>query len=119
MAFTCRARGTEPHTHEDAEVGRQHYLNDHTFTCGWQYQVRDRWGVERDEDGQEVIRECQGLAWETVDSGSFRCENGHEHFSQEACYNRSIAYASDAGEAKALAQAGVQPLDMQGRTWNL
>jgi hypothetical protein len=117
MPFTCRARGTEPHTHEDAEVGRQHYLAD-TWTCGWLYQVRDRYGVERDEDGQEVILECSGLAWELPNGRGHTCENGHEHINIETRVAERWDYAADAGEARLLAAAGTEPRDMElGRVW--
>jgi hypothetical protein len=109
--ITCgnRARHAgQTGTHGTVAAVRACYLDPDTFTCGWQYEARDRYGVLRDEDGQVVILECQSLAW-SIPNG-ITCESGHEHF-----FNRE--YTDDRDEAMALAKVGVEALDPQGRVW--
>lgn len=108
--ITCgnRARHAgQTGTHGTVAAVRACFLDPDTFTCGWQYEARDRY-VLRDEDGQVVILECQSLAW-SIPNG-ITCESGHEHF-----FNRE--YTDDRDEAAALAKVGVEALDMQGRVW--
>jgi hypothetical protein len=111
MAITCgnkaRHNGTTG-THDSVDAVRRCHLDPETFTCGWLYEARDRYGVLRDEDGQIVVRECQALAWSIPDG--ITCERGHEHF-----FNRE--YTDDADEAAALVKVGVAPLDMAGHAW--
>jgi hypothetical protein len=97
-------------THTAVEAVRRCHA-DETFTCGWQYQARDRYGVLRDEDGQEIILECDALAW---DNGrAIVCENGHEHVNAEARHREGWDYA-DEEEGPGLMRAGVFPIAMDG-----
>src|ERR1043165_1282904 len=98
-------------THLTVEGVRHCYAGD-ASTCGWLFYERDRYGIVCDEDGQQIVRECDELAW---DDGRARvCEAGHEHVWAEARAREGWEYAEDADEARRLAKAGVMPVGMDG-----
>ena len=62
--------------------------------------------VGRDEDGQEVIRDC-GANTIVTDRG-WGCEAGHGHTFAEVRHAEGWTYAECEDEVKALAKAGVR-----------
>jgi hypothetical protein len=77
------------------------------------------WLLEgRDEDGICVFP-CNAPArcTEGTTDGSYKCLAGHCFIPDQTLAAQGMAYAADEGEARGLAQAGVQPLTMTGQVW--
>jgi hypothetical protein len=108
MSITC---GNCKGTHHSVEAVRRCYAGT-AHPCGWQYEVRDRWGYVTDEDGRRIVRECTALSW---DNGrAYACEDGHEHVHAEVRASEGWEYAEDADEARRLAKVGVMSVGMDG-----
>lgn len=87
--------------HQGAEIG----------TCGWLIEVRDRWGVCRDEDGRQIIRECDAECIFTETGWS--CAAGHEYTDMETRHAQGWDYAESAEEAKSMMRhSTTEPRDL-------
>jgi hypothetical protein len=108
-SITCRAKGTNAHTHNSIEAVRKHFTVE-TFPCPDLVDTR-----EHDEDGQRIILPCNGLSWD-IDGGT-RCEHGHEYIDAQTRHEQGWDYAEDGEEARRLARAGVKPRPMGPNTY--
>lgn len=87
------------------------------WRCEWLVELRGRYGVETNEDGEPIILECGAWAWELAGERGWTCEAGHEHVRCEVRDREMWDYCEDEGDAKNVARAGKRPHDMQGRVW--
>lgn len=108
-SITCRAKGTDAHTHGSIEAVRKHFTAE-TFPCPDLIDTR-----EYDEDGQKIILPCDGLSWE-IDGGT-RCEHGHEYIDAQSRSEQGWDYAEDAQEAARLLRNGVGHRPMGPHTY--
>lgn len=109
VSITCRAKGTEAHTHASVEAVRKHFTAE-TFPCPDLVDTRSY-----DEDGQRIILPCDGLSWE-IDGGT-RCEHGHEYIDAQTRHKQGWDYAGDAEEAANLRRYGVGYREMGPNTY--
>lgn len=99
----------EPHSsvltvkacHDGAEIG----------TCAWMVEVRDRFGPVRDEDGQQIIRDC-GAETIFTETG-WSCANGHGYVDMETRAREGWDYAESAEEAQSMMRHSLtEPRDL-------
>ncbi len=87
--------------HEGAEIG----------ACTWLIELRDRYGPIRDEDGQQIIRDC---AAETIFTETgWSCADGHSYVDMETRHRQGWDYAEDAQEAESMMRnSTTEPRDL-------
>lgn len=67
------------------------------------------------EEGFPSARECGHPMWQTARGST--CAAGHEDVTCEVRAQEGWDYASDTGEAYALAGAGIEPRHTDGKLW--
>lgn len=107
-SITCRAQGTEKHTHFSVEAVRRHFQEE-TQPCTWL--------VERPyDDGTTWIGDCGALSWLTHDGDGFECEVGHSHVGEETRLREGWEYAEDEFDAAVILRGGRMPVPMGPNT---
>ena len=106
-------------THTSSDAVRACYEG-RLFTCHWLIEAPGHYVVVDEETGEADwieggVVDCNAEAIAT--ERGWTCAAGHEHVTMQARHAEGWDYAHDAEEAKRLAVAGVDAVDMQGRVF--
>jgi hypothetical protein len=93
-------------THATVDVVRVCSTGAEFWPCSWLIVVG------RDEDGEEIIRECGAESWD--DDRGWQCAAGHSHVRDEVRVREGWDYASDAEEAFHLRRNGIDAVGPDG-----
>lgn len=107
-SITC---GKCANTHQSVAAVRACHEGAEIFPCSWLIEVRDRWGVCRDEDGRPIIRECGA---ETIGTETgWSCAYGHSYVDMETRHREGWDYAESREEAESMIRnSTTEPRDL-------
>lgn len=92
--------------HANVDAVRACSTGSEFWACGWLVVVG------RNEDGEEIIRECGAESWS--DDRGYQCAFGHSHVYAEVRGREGWDYASDAEEATHMRRNGLDAVGPDG-----